>query len=120
MASINLPKMLAVGAGAIALGSSAVWLIKDTKSLSDDFGPAEGSLCVNVNTAAQDELEVLPGVGPGLAPRIVAARPFARVDDLLRVSGIGPRSLEGLRPFIRTTGETEKRDPKIGCAQQPR
>lgn len=115
MASIDVPKMLAIGAGVVALGSGAIWLIKDAKSLSDDMGPAEGSLCVNVNTATQEQLEVLPGVGPGLAPRIIAARPFAKVDELVRVTGIGPRSLDGLRPFVRTSGETKKRDPKTGC-----
>lgn len=115
MRSNDLPKMLAIGAGVIAVGSGAVWLIKDAKSLSDDLGPNEGALCVNVNTASQEELENLPGVGPGLAPRIIAARPFKNVDDMLRVSGIGPRSLDGLRPFVTTSGETRKRDSKLGC-----
>lgn len=115
MASIDLPKMLAIGAGAVALGSGAIWFIKDMKSLTDEMGPTEGSLCVNVNTATQDELEILPGVGPGLAPRIIAARPFTEVEDLVRVSGIGARSLDGLRPFVTTSGKTRKRDPELGC-----
>ena len=33
----------------------------------------------------------------------------------VRVSGIGPRSLDGLRPFVTTSGETRKRDSKLGC-----
>ncbi len=60
---------------------------------------------VNVNTAAADELERLPGVGPVLARRIVqdrAARgPFRRVEDLERVRGIGPGLVRRLRPLVR-------------------
>jgi hypothetical protein len=115
MASIDLPKMLALGAGAVALGSGAIWLIKDARSLSDDLGPAKGSLCVNVNTASQSDLESVPGIGETLAVKIVAGRPYAKVDDLVRVSGIGPRSLDGLRPLIRVEGDTGRRDPKKPC-----
>jgi competence protein ComEA len=59
---------------------------------------------IDVNRAAVEELQKLPGVGPKLAQRIADERmkkPFAAVDDLRRVSGIGPKTLEKLRPFIR-------------------
>ena len=58
---------------------------------------------VNLNTATQAELEALPGVGPGLAKRIIAAReqkPFASLADLDRVSGVGPKLLEKLRDRV--------------------
>jgi competence protein ComEA len=42
----------------------------------------------------------LPGVGPALAARIVAARPFAEVDDLRRVRGLRTVLLERLRPLV--------------------
>lgn len=66
---------------------------------------------INVNTAPAEELQNLPGIGPALAARIVAFReangPFARVDDLVRVSGIGPKTLDGFRDLVTTdpTGE---------------
>ena len=59
---------------------------------------------ININTAAQGELELLPGIGPALAKRILEYRtakgPFKRVDDLDNVKGIGPKILARLRPQV--------------------
>lgn len=59
---------------------------------------------INVNTAGQGELELLPGIGPALAKRIIEHRTtkgaFKRVDDLDAVKGIGPKILERLRPQV--------------------
>ncbi|GMV37097.1 MAG: hypothetical protein AMXMBFR61_16050 [Fimbriimonadales bacterium] len=67
--------------------------------------PAQPQAPVSINTAGQDELETLPGIGPDLAREIVQDRvrngPFASVDQLQRVKGIGPRKLEELRSRIR-------------------
>lgn len=56
---------------------------------------------VSINTASPGELQSLPGVGPAIAARIVEARPFDRLEDLLRVRGIGPATLERLGGLIR-------------------
>ena len=55
---------------------------------------------LDVNRATEPELARLPGVGPTLASRIVAARPFADVDDLRRVKGVRRATLERLRPHV--------------------
>ena len=55
---------------------------------------------VNLNTADLDELQRLPGVGPAMAERILAARPFDSIEDLQRVSGIGASVLENIRRFL--------------------
>ena len=57
----------------------------------------ENKANISLNSAGLDELERLPGIGPELAGRIVAARPFQTIDDLLEISGIGPATLDGLR-----------------------
>lgn len=66
--------------------------------LIDKGGP------VNLNTATEDELDGLPGVGPTTAAAIVSHREkvglFASVDDLLDVRGIGTAKLEGLRDLV--------------------
>ncbi|MGA1504384.1 MAG: helix-hairpin-helix domain-containing protein [Ilumatobacteraceae bacterium] len=60
---------------------------------------------VDLNTATVAELDRLPGVGPSTARAIVDHRsrngPFASVDDLLAVRGIGPAKLAELKPFVR-------------------
>ena len=60
--------------------------------------PAAGAP-VNVNTATLEELDTLPGVGPKTAQLIVEGRPYATVDDLLRVKGIGPATLGKIKPL---------------------
>jgi competence protein ComEA len=59
---------------------------------------------VNINTATAAELELLPGVGPTVALRIIEQRqtngPFKRVEDLDQVRGIGARTLEKLRDLV--------------------
>ena len=59
------------------------------------------SVPIDVNHAPIDELRSLPGIGPVLAERIVAGRPYERADDLDRVRGIGPKTLARLRPRLR-------------------
>ena len=105
----NLPRILAIAGTAIAVASAGLWLYRDASNLAEDFGPAEGSLRVNINTATQGELESVPGIGPTRAAAIIAGRPWASVDELERLSGIGPRQVEELRPFLKIEGDTEKR-----------
>jgi len=67
-------------------------------------------LKIDPNVATWDELASLPEIGPTLAKRIVeyrrqrqdagAARPFASEEDLDKVPGIGPRTLEEIRPYL--------------------
>ncbi|MBX7084761.1 MAG: helix-hairpin-helix domain-containing protein [Nannocystaceae bacterium] len=59
---------------------------------------------VDLETESVEELASLPGVGPAIAARIVAARPLGSVDALLAVRGIGPRTLARLRPRARVYG----------------
>ena len=59
---------------------------------------------VDLNAAGEAELQSVPGIGKSLATRIVQFREkngaFKSVDDLLKVQGIGEKSLEKLRPFL--------------------
>jgi competence protein ComEA len=59
---------------------------------------------VNINTASAGELEKLPGIGRGLAARIIAHREqygrFRRAEHILMVRGIGDRRFRKMSPFI--------------------
>jgi competence protein ComEA len=69
---------------------------------------------VDLNQARVEDLARLPGVGEGLARRIVGERerrgPFLSVDDLRRVLGVGPRRLAALQHVVRVT-PAERADP---------
>jgi competence protein ComEA len=92
----------------LGLGSAAVWFLRDAGGLFQSDGPAEGSLRVNLNTATLTELESIPGIGESLAAQIVAHRPYTSVDQLVAIRGIGPSSIESLRPYVKVDGEAEK------------
>src|SRR5262245_5763973 len=59
---------------------------------------------VDLNKAERAELEQVPGIGPGLAQQITAERqkngPFKSVEELRRVKGIGPITLDKVRTFL--------------------
>ena len=55
---------------------------------------------ININQAALAELETLPGIGPSKAAAILANRPYATIDDLTHVPGIGEKTVEQLRAYV--------------------
>jgi competence protein ComEA len=65
---------------------------------------------LNLNTANEDQLQLLPTVGPAKAERIVAWRAknggFKRVADLRRVKGFGYKTFKKLEPFLDIKGDT--------------
>jgi len=70
---------------------------------------------VNINTASQAELEALQGIGPAKAKAIIEHREksgaFASIDDLTKVSGIGPGIVKQLRDVVTVEGEKSAEAP---------
>lgn len=91
----------ATGPGTTAI-SAAVHTFK--------VGNREMSGKININTASEDELQLLPTVGPSKAERIVTWRKknggFKRPADLRRVKGFGYKTYKKLEPFLDIKGDT--------------
>ncbi len=99
LTDINLASLLFDGEQ-IVVGAPApvVTAHKSTKSKAS-------SAIIGINSATQAQLESLPGIGPVMAARILAYRsksgPFASLDDLKKVSGMGKAKYSEILPHIR-------------------
>lgn len=95
--------LTAVVAGALAAHTWA-------QAQGPDSAGGAPALVININTATAAELERLPGIGPSRARAILALRDrlgrFRRVEQLLRVRGIGRRTFRTLRPLVTVDGPT--------------
>ena len=84
-------------------------------------------IAIDVNRAAAHRLQLLPGIGPARAAAIVADRArgaYERLDELQRVWGIGPKTLEGLRAWATIGGARgnayrDSRRPPTATAPAP-
>jgi DNA uptake protein ComE-like DNA-binding protein len=56
---------------------------------------------IDINTATEKELKMIPSIGPVMAARIIAARPFRSADDLKKVNGIGDKKYDQIRPYFQ-------------------
>jgi competence ComEA-like helix-hairpin-helix protein len=64
---------------------------------------------VNINTATPAELSLLPGIGKAKAEQIVQYRqskPFAAIDDLKNIPGLGAKRIEAMRAHVVVEGPT--------------
>lgn len=94
--------------GAALLAIAGYWVVRGGGSGRmieiDRAGPRRIEFQVDINAAPWAELTALPGIGETLARRIVESReaegPFVDHNDLLRVRGIGPKTLNDMKPYL--------------------
>ena len=75
----------------------------DDQELADFIKPKSSSgilAPMDLNTASKAELGYIKGIGPVYADRIIAGRPYKTVDELIKVNGIGSKTLEQIRPYV--------------------
>ncbi len=79
---------------------------------------ANGQL-INLNTASEKELDVLPGVGPATAKKIVSGRPYSSVDDLAK-AGVPAKTIEKIRSMVTVGARSGAvTPPRQGAASRP-
>ncbi|MFM8788774.1 MAG: ComEA family DNA-binding protein, partial [Chthoniobacterales bacterium] len=72
----------------------------ERRELEKQFGPRPEERVV-LNTSSLEELEKLPGIGPATARSIVDGRPYAAVEDLRRIPGVGDKLLAALKESLQ-------------------
>jgi competence protein ComEA len=93
----------------LALQAPATTELREEKPQKQLQSQAAGELQrIDVNSADEEELVRLPGIGKVMARRIVVYRQqhgrFDRIEDLRKVRGIGPKVLEKISPFVTLSG----------------
>jgi competence protein ComEA len=75
---------------------------KDADNSQSDSGNTteDSSDCININSANITELDSLEGVGTATAQKIIDNRPYSKVEDLLKVSGIGETTYDKFKDKI--------------------
>lgn len=74
---------------------------------------AVATVGVEVNSCSNEILQKVPGLTPGLAEKIIKARPLARRGDLLQVSGLGPKTFENCAGFVRVQDGADPLDDTL-------
>ena len=110
--------------GAASADSSGLAVLLDESRESRDEAqrralPLGSDERIDPNTAGEEDLDRLPGVGPAIAGRIVQMRqdrgPFAEPSDLLSVPGVGPAILARITPHLEWPAQT-----RLGGSASPR
>jgi competence protein ComEA len=99
-------------AGSTALAAGPTESESDSSSETSSRSGASLEGQVNINTATMAELELLPGVGPAIAERIVSYRkdnPFKARNQVMRIKGIGDKTFAKIKDYLVVEGDTTLR-----------
>ncbi len=121
-ATLKRAAVAAIGLFALFAAMEGTWMTAATaappaaqlavKASAEDSPPRKRAVSgkLNLNTATEEQLMMLPTVGPSKAERIVTWRKknggFKRTADLRRVKGFGYKTFKKLEPLLAITGET--------------
>ena len=79
---------------------------------------------VNINTASESQLMLLPRVGPSLAKKIVDYRSsngeFKAPEELVMVPGVGDKTYELMAPYVAVKGDTTLKEKAKAAAAEPK
>jgi competence protein ComEA len=105
---LPIANAISINQAAFVEDGERVYIPDTSQSLADSSSSSThstaGTALININTAAKADLELLPGIGPVTAEKIIAYRNekgyFRSVEAILEVPGIGPVIFEGLKALI--------------------
>lgn len=107
----------------------AVAMVASAVSFSAEAAPKKGAAkakvqlsgTVNLNQATEKQLDLLPGVGPKVAHRIVEARkaaPFASTAAVMKVKGFGKKRFEKLKGYLTVNGPTTLAAARVSASPE--
>lgn len=107
----NIRRTLTLALGTLALGGALFTVAPQLTAAQPSASTAQAATdgVVNIQTATVEQLQQLPGIGPSKAEAIVAQRErraFRRIEDILRVRGIGRSTFRRLRSMLTVDGPT--------------
>ncbi len=96
----ELKDLVTVAAPAAKAKAAAKGTTKTAGATTKDMPKAKAGAKVNLNTASKEELDDLPGIGPVLSERIIEARPFKTIEDVMKVKGIKDGEFAKIKDLI--------------------
>jgi comEA protein len=96
----------------LALSSLLIVMVSVAAQVRADTKHAPPAHSIDVNSATAEQLQQVPGIGPGTAKAIVNFRqksgPFQKVEDLLAIKGISKARFEKMRPYLTIAAPPQK------------
>jgi competence protein ComEA len=93
----------------VGLGAAVPWVFAAESVAAPRAQTAVKAQPIDINAATAADLVSVPGIGEAMAKRIVEFReetgPFQRLEDLLKIKGIGEKSFERRRPYLTVGGK---------------
>ena len=121
MRKLSIKEIQIIGSVTVLVLIGFVAVSGNLRSIPDTKDPPESVKTVafplDLNVSTEEELDLLPGIGPSKAKAIVEYRKasggFNDVEELLNVKGIGAKTLDKLKPLIKV-GEISGREVEVG------
>ena len=103
--SITVAFLLLLGGIFVGRNTAGAYIpINDAKeTIAQEQANKDGQ--IDINTATSEQLQLIPGIGPSIAQRIIDYRTdnggFKSIEEIMNVSGIGEKKFEQMKPYIK-------------------